>query len=104
MADDMRKSKIIGQAVAMFGGQIKLSVGYDQEQRSGIVAMSELVKENTVGGHIDKGEETYGEHILLCFDNLGSLNAFREALDIIELAIKNGGIPEELPHGYKLED
>ena len=95
---------ITGQAIAVFGGQIKLGVGYNDETKSSFVSMSQLVEEHTVGGAIKKDAKTYGEQIILVFNNLESIKVLRDALDIVEVAIKENGIPKDLPHGYENEE
>lgn len=95
----MRKSKIIGRATAIFGGQIQLSVGYTDSKHA-IVGMSELEEENAVGQKI-KGKN-YGEQITLAFDSLDSINVLRDALDVAETLIKNDGKLEEPPHDFEV--
>lgn len=94
----MSKSKIIGRATAIFGGQIQLTVGYT-DTKYAIIELSELKEENAVGQPIKGGN--YGQQITLAFDSLDSINVFRDALDVAEHAIKTDGKLPEPPHGFE---
>ena len=94
----MSKSKIIGRATAIFGGQIQLTVGYT-DTKYAIIGMCELKEENVVGQKIKGGH--FDEQITLAFDSLDSINIFRDALDVAEYALKTDGKMQEPPHGFE---
>lgn len=94
----MSKSKIIGRATAIFGGQIQLEVGYT-DTKYAIIGMSELKEEHTVGQKVKGGN--FGEQIILAFDSIDSINVFRDALDIAEYAIKTDGKMPEQINGFE---
>ena len=100
--NDMKKSRITGKAVAIFGGQIAITVGYTDSGYA-VIGLSELVNEYKVGQKI-KDAANYGEQIMLAFDSLESINIFREALDGAEAAIKYEGMPDDPPHGFEVAE
>lgn len=90
----MRESRIQGQAVAIFGGQIGIKIGYDEKSGYCILYLCELVDEHNPGDEIGKGWPNYGEQIQLAFKELKSLNVVRTALDYVERTLKDGKIPQ----------
>lgn len=94
----MRKSKILGRATAIFGGQIQLTVGYT-DTKYAIVGMCELKEENTVGQEIKGGN--FGEQIILAFNSITSIDTLRDALDTAEQLLKHDGKLDEIPQGYE---
>ena len=84
---------IVGKAAVVFGGKIQINVGMSDDGYV-TIALSELIKPQKPGRKIDDGA-THGEQVFLSFDSLDSLNVFRDALDIVELTLKNGTLPED---------
>ena len=91
----MRESRIQGQAVAIFGGQIGIRVGYNKDSGYAVLCLCELVEDHKPGDKLEKGWDSYGEQIQLAFKDLKSINIVRTALDYVERTIKDGKLPGE---------
>lgn len=91
----MRESRIQGQATAIFGGQIGIRVGYNEESGYAVLFLCELVEDHKPGDKLEKGWDSYGEQIQLAFKDLKSIDIVRTALDYVEWTIKYGKLPSE---------
>ena len=96
----MRESRIEGQAVVIFGGQIGIRVGYNEQSGYCILEFSELVDDHKAGDKLEKGWKDYGTQVQLGFKDLKSIACVRTALDYVERTIKDG----KLPHEWEDED
>ena len=92
-------SKIFGRATAIFGGKIGMTVGLSDDHKYAVVGLNELVVAHAVGEKIEN-DDNYGEQITLAFDSIKSINIFRNALDLAEICLKEGDMPENLLHGF----
>ena len=91
----MRESRVQGQAVAIFGGQVGIRVGYDEKSGYCILILSELVEDHQAGDKLEKGWKDYGDQIQLAFRDLESIRIVRNALEYVERTIKDGKVPGE---------
>lgn len=91
----MRESGITGKATAIFGGQIGIRVGYNEESGYAVLILCELVEDHKPGDKLEKGWDSYGEQIQLAFRDLKSVDIVRTALEYVERTIKDGKLPGE---------
>ena len=87
------ESMIVGKAGVIFGGKIQIKVGLSESGYATVV-LSELVKPQKVGHEIED-YSTHGEQVYLSFNSIESLDVFREALDVVERALKDGVLPDK---------
>lgn len=92
----MKGSRIQGQAVVIFGGQIGIRVGYDKQSGYCVLEFSELIGEHKAGDMLEKEWKDYGTQVQFAFRDLVSIGIVRNALDCVERTLKDGEIPEEL--------
>ena len=76
-----------------------MTVGLSDDSKYAVVGLCELVVEHAVGETIDN-PKNFGEQITLAFDSIKSINIFRGALDLAEIFLKEGDMPENPPHGF----
>ena len=91
----MKESRIQGQAVVIFGGQIGIRVGYDKESGYCVLEFSELIGEHKAGDILEKEGKDYGTQVQFAFRDLESIGIVRNALDYVERTLKDGEMPGE---------
>ena len=97
----MTKSGIRGRATAVFGGAILIQAGYDPKKMTGIISIAELENQQEVGSKLKEGTGYYNPQINLVFNDLGSIDILRDALDNLEYSFKHGELRpamEKLPN------
>ena len=85
------KSGIIGQAQVIFGGAIRMELGWVKSARGKELAigMAELKHPAAKAGDPIIDEDTYnGTQVTLVFPDFGALNSFRYILDLSEAELK----------------
>lgn len=83
------ESGILGEAQVCFGGKIQLGYGLQPAMGVAFVDMAELKVKQEVGKTIEN-KEHYDPQVILCFDNLESINQLRLVLNEAEYALKHG--------------
>jgi hypothetical protein len=85
------KSGIVGQAQVIFGGAIRMELGWVKSARGEELAigMAELKHPAAKAGDPINDEETYnGIQVTLVFPGFEPLNSFRHILDLLEAELK----------------
>lgn len=90
MAEQKKRSYIVGQAEVVFGGGIAISAGtIGGDPNTMAIGLAEL--KNPVpdaGCEIDEDAETFGIQVGLIFPDLHSLEHFRGVLNELEVRLK----------------
>lgn len=93
--DDEVRSYVRGRAEAVFGGAIKVSIGYDKATESGAIMLSEIEKNIGIGAEIGD-TKSYDPQVVLVFNDIRSIDVMRDALDNLEYAFKYKHLPVPL--------
>ena len=90
MAEEKKRSYIVGQAQVVFGGGIAINVGtVGGEPNTLAIGLAELKNPAPDAGcEVDDNAETFGIQVGLIFPDLHSLEHFRGVLNELEMMLK----------------